>query len=214
MFDDILGEKKKTKTVKVEYIGIPVEMWYPSEGYQYIPTIRYSAFSGEIFIPRELVEYRSTIEDVFLEHAFDLADETTRLCMLQKLIERIAPNVDLLFDYGCSTIISKEKLEINEMGQKLSAYVDNGGKHIQTINEAREFMFNEFINDPDWLRVYVDNIAMLLHDEQHWNIDSLDFKDKSTRDRIAANIMGLVFGDGAKPIKRKSPGVGVVEVDA
>jgi hypothetical protein len=70
-------------------------------------------------------------------------------------------------------------------------------KRIHSIKEAREFMYNEFVDDPDFLRAYVDNIAMLLYDTQHW-----DFSDKTTRDHIAANIMGLIFGDGAKPIKK------------
>ena len=88
-----------------------------------------------------------------------------------------------------------------------------------TLKSAREFIYSAFINDHDLLRAYVDNISMLLYDEQKWSENGwLDFTQESLRDRVAANIMGLIFGDEPKSFskkrKLKAPPIGAVEVDA
>jgi hypothetical protein len=122
-------------------------------------------------------------------------------------------------------IIEKQRMEIeylNENAENMKAWIEMQNEDIRKVkdgvsnigfSEARDFMFKTFVNDPDFLRLYVDNISIFLLDEQNWSADGLDFKDKSTRDRIAAYILGLVFSDEVKPIKSISPGVGVVEVD-
>jgi hypothetical protein len=63
-----------------------------------------------------------------------------------------------------------------------------------TFAKARITMNNTFIDDPDFLRVYVDSIAMLLYDNQN-GCDGglLNFKEKETRDLIATSIMRLIF---------------------
>lgn len=47
--------------------------------------------------------------------------------------------------------------------------------------------------DPAFLGGYIDNIAMLLHDYQHQQKEFLDFRDKDVRDKLATNIIDLIF---------------------
>jgi len=57
-----------------------------------------------------------------------------------------------------------------------------------TIKKARETMGRAFRDDPDFRRVYVDNVACLLMDRVP------GFKhDKSKRDGIASEIIHLIF---------------------
>jgi len=57
-----------------------------------------------------------------------------------------------------------------------------------TIKEARSLMAKAFKKDPDFRRVYVDNIACLIMDR----IPGFK-RDKAKRDRIASDIIKLIF---------------------
>ena len=90
-------------------------------------------------------------------------------------------------------IVASQTQDIAKMSRRISGMLLAAGNHLASFKDARSFMCQEFTKDPDFLRVYIDNIAMLLYDEQNWADNGLDFKDKSVRDKIAARIMGLIF---------------------
>jgi hypothetical protein len=59
---------------------------------------------------------------------------------------------------------------------------------------ARGIMYKAFKDDQDFKRVYVDNIAMLLYDNQEQEGGHLEFSDKLVRDAIADEIVNFIFG--------------------
>lgn len=64
-------------------------------------------------------------------------------------------------------------------------------KKIRTrqIKQARHIMRMAFKKDPDFKRVYIDNVAMYLHDHCH----SLDMTVKTIRDSAAEGLINLIF---------------------
>jgi hypothetical protein len=57
-----------------------------------------------------------------------------------------------------------------------------------TVREARSTIARAFKEDPDFRRAYVDNIAMLFH-------DSGLIRDYNTRNRLASDVLDLLFGN-------------------
>ena len=60
------------------------------------------------------------------------------------------------------------------------------------IKKARKVIRKAFKNDPDFKRVYVDNVAMYLYDNAPHSIQLL--KEKKNRDELATGIIDLIFG--------------------
>jgi len=58
----------------------------------------------------------------------------------------------------------------------------------------RQAMAVVFDNDPDFRRVYQDNIAMLLHDYQGVGLRT-NLQDHTVRNELADKIISLVFED-------------------
>ena len=58
------------------------------------------------------------------------------------------------------------------------------------IKDARETIARAFVEDPDFRRAYVDNIAMLLH-------DSYGIRDPEARNKAGDDILKLIFEDQA-----------------
>jgi hypothetical protein len=60
---------------------------------------------------------------------------------------------------------------------------------INAIALARQIIKEAFEQDDDFLRSYVDNVAMLLYDEAQ----GAPFKVKEVRDQIAKSILKKIF---------------------
>lgn len=64
--------------------------------------------------------------------------------------------------------------------------IEQGRRIAMTIEEARETFRKTFEKDPDFRRTYVDNVAMLLHDQ-------FGITDFETRNKAGDAIVHLIF---------------------
>ncbi len=64
------------------------------------------------------------------------------------------------------------------------------------FKKARRVIRKAFKKDPDFKRTYVDNVAVHLYDSITGmnGMRDTDLKDKDTRDKMATEIIDLIFG--------------------
>ena len=62
-----------------------------------------------------------------------------------------------------------------------------------TIQEARQIIWKKMKEDPDFQRVYEDNVACLLMDFQADYGTRLDFREKEVRNICAHRIVEFIF---------------------
>ncbi len=183
MFDDILDTKKQTKTVEVKNTYDtpgPMVWYYDSYGYKH----------------KSSMKFLYPIEE---EEKYERVPENTLVPKTEMvLVPREEYEADQSYLIKIKDIIRKLYKENGSLkpGWHHSTLLGQDEKRYDTndIKDARKTIHDAFVADPDFLRVYVDNIAMLLADEEDLSEQGfLDFRDKSVRNHIAMKIMSLIF---------------------